>query len=81
MGHRLHIRNVPDGVVNRIKQIAAQHHRSVNAEIISILESYYAGDDSATQLAIVERIRRRKAGYPPSNTNETNEMIREDRRR
>jgi len=81
MVNSLHIRNVPDGVVNRVKQIAAQHHRSINAEIVSILELHFAGDDSTTQLAIVERIRQRKVGYPPSNPAETNEMIYEDRQR
>ena len=81
MGQSLHIRNVPDEVVERVKRVAVQHRRSINAEVVSVLELHYAGDDSATQLAIVDRIRRRKADYPPSNPAETTGMIREDRQR
>jgi plasmid stability protein len=81
MGQRLHIRNVPDGVVERVKRTAIQHRRSINSEIVSTLELHYASDDSATQLAIVDRIRRRKAEYPASSPTETLEIIREDRER
>jgi len=81
MGQSLHIRNVPDGVVERVKRTAVQNRRSINSEIVSMLELHYASDDSATQLAIIDRIRRRTAGYPPSDPKETLEMIREDRER
>ena len=81
MGESMHIRNVPESVVERVKQAAVHNHRSINSEVIAMLELHYAGDDSASQLAIFDRIRRRKAGYPPSNSEETEEMIREDRER
>jgi len=81
MGYSFHIRNVPEGVVNRLKQMAEQHHRSVNAEIVAMLKLHYADEYSASQLAILERIRRRKADYPPSDPAETSQMIHEDRRR
>ena len=81
MGENLHIRNVPKSVVERVKQAAAHNHRSMNSEIIAMLELHYASDDSATQLAILDRIRERKAEYPLSDPSETVAMIREDRQR
>lgn len=54
MGRSLHIRNVPDGVVERVKRAAIQNRRSINSEIVSTLELHYASDDSATQLAIID---------------------------
>jgi plasmid stability protein len=81
MSQSLHIRNVPDEVVERVRQAAVQNRRSVNAEIVFMLEMHYAGDDPVTQTAIIERIRRRKVGYPISDAAETHSMIHEDRSR
>jgi len=81
MGQSLYIRNIPDGVVARVKREAKQNRRSINSEIVSTLALHYTSDDCTTQSTIVDRIRRRKAGYPPSNSDETGTMIREDRQR
>lgn len=35
---KITIRNVPEGVHERLKQRAAQHHRSLNSELLTILE-------------------------------------------
>ena len=38
MPANLSIKNAPDEVVSRLKERAAKHHRSLNGELLSILE-------------------------------------------
>ncbi|HOF88217.1 MAG TPA: Arc family DNA-binding protein [Armatimonadota bacterium] len=81
MPQNLHIRNVPDDVMARVRESAAHHRRSVNAEVISILDTQLLGYDSRSQLALLDRINALREGNPPSDPDETQRMIREDRER
>ena len=71
----LSIKNAPDDVVARLKARAAKNHRSLQGEVLSILEEAVKGPPTLTVeefLAELERIGLRT----PS---ESVEMIREDR--
>lgn len=69
------IKNAPDDVVNRLKARAARHHRSLQGEVLAILEAAIRNDEPLTvdeALVELERIGLRT----PS---ESVAMIREDR--
>lgn len=81
MSQSLHIRNVPDALVERLKHSAERHRRSLNSEVIVTLESGSVANDSESQLALLDRINRLRESNPPSDPEETKRMIREDRER
>ena len=41
----LSIKNVPDAVHRQLKQRAGRHHRSLNGELLAVLEEALSGDD------------------------------------
>ena len=45
----LHVRNVPPELYERLKQLAAEQHRSLSAEVIDILEDGVAARDRAAR--------------------------------
>ena len=72
------IRGLDDEVIERLKQRAESHHRSLEAEFREILENVSRQVDMATARDLADRIRRRLEGGPHSDSAE---LIREDRDR
>jgi len=75
----LHIRNVPDEVVERLKERAKLAGRSLNAEVVQILDESVSRPKRTID-EILESVRRRAASIsnPPSGA-EIAEGIRRDR--
>lgn len=75
----LHVRNVPDDIVRRIKVRAAENGRSAEAEHRAALEKVFGRIDSdwmAKAQALQQSILERRGGQPlPSSV----DLIREDR--
>jgi antitoxin FitA len=72
------IRELDDVVIERLKQRAQSHHRSLEAELREILENVSRQVDMATARDLADRTRRRLEGRPHSDSAE---LIREDRDR
>ncbi|MBD1833811.1 hypothetical protein H6F61_14240 [Cyanobacteria bacterium FACHB-472] len=86
----LHLPNVPDDLYEKLKQLAASHNRSIDAQVITLLESALPTEtkppqnntpNKDVQEILAESRRRRRLnpadfGLPDSTT-----LIREDRDR
>lgn len=78
----LHVRNVPDGLYERLRQRALAENRSLSAEVVTLLE-LATERRPETEVALFDRIRRRRAdllqarGRFPSSV----DLVREDRGR
>lgn len=75
MGVNLSIKNAPETVVSRLKARAVRHHRSLQGELIAILETIANEEallDPAAIMSEVERLRLRTRA-------ESVTMVREDR--
>ena len=72
------VRGLDDTVIERLKQRAERHHRSLEAELREILEQVSLQVDGATVRDLADRIRRRLEGRPHSDSAD---LIREDRER
>jgi len=72
------VRGLDDTAIERLKQRAERHHRSLEAELREILEQVSLQVDVATARDLADRIRRRLEGRPHSDSAE---LIREDRDR
>jgi len=61
----LTIKNIPEGLRERLKESAAQHRRSINGEAISCLEKVLVGNrlDPEDFLAQVRSLRARMPGF------------------
>jgi antitoxin FitA len=75
MAVSLSIKNVPDKLAKRLRKQAALHHRSVQGELLSILEDAL---EAAPSLTLAEAHRKiQKLGF--HTPDEATAMIREDR--
>ena len=72
------IRELDDTVIERLKQRAESHHRSLDDELREILKQASRQVDMATAREMADRIRRRLEGGPHSDSAE---LIHEDRDR
>jgi plasmid stability protein len=54
----LSIKNAPDHVVQRLRQRAEQHHRSLQGELLAIIEAAVREDQPSTPAEILGQIRR-----------------------
>ncbi len=72
------VRELDDAVIERLKQRAESHHRSLEAELRTILEHVSRQVDVARSRDLADRIRRKLEGRPHSDSAE---LIREDRDR
>ena len=72
------VRELDDAVIERLKQRAQSHHRSLEAELREILEQVSRQVDVATSRDLADRIRRRLEGRTHSDSAD---LIREDRER
>jgi len=71
----LSIKRVPDVLVERLRKRAALNHRSVQGELMAMLEEYVTPQDRLTLEQVIEM--NRAAGF--RTPSESVEMIREDR--
>lgn len=71
----LSIKNVPDELASRLRQRAAGNHRSLQGELMAILEESTAEVVSSTPMEILREVRRLKL----KTGDEAAGMIRKDR--
>jgi antitoxin FitA len=72
------VRGLDDTVIERLRQRAESHHRSLEAELREILEQVSQQVDGAMSRELADRIRCKLEGRPHSDSAE---LIREDRER
>ena len=75
----LSIKNAPDDVVAKLKLRAARHHRSLQGELMAILESVARGESPTHYLTVAEVAALAREIGPKSPSSVA--MIREDRDR
>jgi len=71
----LSIKDAPDHVVERLRQRAARHHRSLQGELLAIIEAAVRQDHPATVDDILAEVR----GLGLQTPAEAAQMIRADR--
>ena len=71
----LSIKNAPDDVVKRLKERAARHHRSLQGELMAILEEAVDASRPLTPDEVLTEVRRLRLSTP----REAATMIRKDR--
>ena len=72
------LRDVPDDLHSWLKQRAASHHRSVNKEVIALLENVRGGGSSPPRPASAEEIMeigRRAAALPLRDRRSEDEIL------
>lgn len=75
MSVNLSIKNVPDKIAEQLKKRAANNHRSLQGELMSIIEAVVAKNKTMTPLEILREIRSLELSTPA----ESREMVRDDR--
>jgi len=71
----LSIKNVPDELASRLRRLAAHHHRSLQGELMAILEASMSGGQPLSPQDVLREIRR--SGL--RTRHEATTMIRRDR--
>jgi plasmid stability protein len=71
----LSIENAPDRVVQRLKERAERHHRSLQGELLAIIEAAVREDEAATPAEILAEVRRLGLRTP----SESATLVRESR--
>ncbi|HVH74459.1 MAG TPA: Arc family DNA-binding protein [Stellaceae bacterium] len=71
----LSIKNAPDDVVERLRQRAERHHRSLQGELLAIVEAAVAEDRPMTPAEVLAEVRRLRLRTPSESTG----IIRADR--
>jgi len=64
----LSIKNAPDDVVQRLRERAERHHRSLQGELMAIIEAAVREDRPATPAEILAEVRRLGLHTPPEAT-------------
>ena len=54
----LSIKNAPESVVQRLRQRAERHHRSLQGELLAIIEAAATEDRPATPVEVLAEVRR-----------------------
>ena len=75
MAINLSIKNAPDDVVRSLKERAKRNHRSLQGELLAIIEAAVAPSRRMTIDEVVAAVRRQNLRTP----DESEAMIREDR--
>jgi antitoxin FitA len=75
MPANLSIKNVPDEILKRLRQRAARHRRSLQGELLAILEENVLSEERLTVDDVLARVRRLRLRTP----SEAARMIRTDR--
>lgn len=73
----LSIKNAPDDIVERVRKRATRHHRSLQGELMAIIEAAVKDEERITVHEMMERNRALGLSTP----DEAVQMIREDRDR
>jgi plasmid stability protein len=73
----LSIKNAPDEVVQRLRQRAERHHRSLQGELLAIIEEAVRPDRALSPAELLVEVRRLGLRTPP----ESAAIIRTDRDR
>lgn len=74
----LHIRNVPAGIVNRLKRRAKKNGRSLNAEIVEALEA--SVEEERRREGVAKRLEELRAEFVlPEDAPDAVELIRQGR--
>ena len=71
----LSIKNAPDGVVQRLRERAERHHRSLQGELMAIIEAAVREGRPATPAEVLAEVRRRELRTP----SEAASIVRADR--
>ena len=71
----LSIKNAPDEIVRRLKERAKRNHRSLQGELLSIVEQAISGPRALTPADVRAEVERLKLRTP----SESSAMIRRDR--
>ncbi|HNQ02568.1 MAG TPA: Arc family DNA-binding protein [Syntrophales bacterium] len=71
----LSIKNVPDRIADRLRKRASRHHRSLQGELLAILEESVAGEKLFTAEEFLVEVRKSGLKTPA----EAVRMVREDR--
>ena len=71
----LSIKNAPDDIVARLKERAAKHHRSLQGELMAIIEEAVRAPDRLTPMGVLAEVKRLGLGTPA----EAVEIVRADR--
>ena len=58
MPANLSIKNAPDHIVSRLRERARRHHRSLQGELLAIIESAAREDQSSTPADVLAEVRR-----------------------
>ncbi|NDJ20463.1 Arc family DNA-binding protein [Nostoc sp. B(2019)] len=85
----LYVRNLPDDLYAKLQELAASQHRSINAQVITLLEQALKTEAPQTEdqkrcnvLKLLEESRSRRRVNPADfGLPDSTEMIREDRNR
>ncbi len=72
----LSIKNVPDHLAERLRRRAARHHRSLQGELLAILEEAAAADRPLSPGELLEQLRAAGVETPAESVR----FVREDRR-
>ncbi len=75
MGVNLSIKNAPDAVVQRLRERAVRHRRTLEGELLAIISSAVAVDQPATAQDILTEVRKLGLKTP----NEAVVLVRADR--
>lgn len=75
MPANLSVKNVPDELMERLRQRAARHHRSLQGELMAIIEESVRSNEHLTPEKLLAQVR--NLGLRTSS--ESVEMIRTDR--
>jgi plasmid stability protein len=71
----LSIKNVPDRLAERLRRRAARHHRSLQGELMAILEESLNADGSLDAEEVLARVRALRLETP----DEATRFVRDDR--
>lgn len=71
----LSVKNVPDEVAERLRRRAARNHRSLQGELLAILEETVARDEPLTPGEVLEKVRASGLHTP----SESASLVRADR--
>ncbi|HOS42297.1 MAG TPA: Arc family DNA-binding protein [Armatimonadota bacterium] len=76
------IRDIPDELFERFKELAREQRRSINAEVIAVMEQAVRHLDLREQrLRALEEIARIRESQQPTKEADTLKILREGRRR
>ena len=75
MSINLSIKNVPDEIAKQLRRRAAKNHRSLQGELMSIIEEAVAKNETVTPSELLKEIQLMGLSTP----SESQDMVREDR--